>query len=340
MFDENDEDLIKKVDLQLETLLPYYRKIEILAGNVIMNIFGGNVEYGLEISDQKRFDCYYEDYQLLCFLDGYQEKNDIFNIFETKATTDRKYLDLGYKENKIFNSIFEKTENNFLYLKENFDSNLLSNKKYLDNRNKLFDKYSSVGKYVYDLAFQRYVIEKSNNRSNLDKAKYFLVVLNSDYIFDGQYDQLNEPIYDDSIISFIDLTDITKELIPILEKDIKLVVEYLNNMEAHECSKGKYCQPDSLRKCQFYDICFKDVPKKNSVFSYMMNHFGFGPDKLTPYDLINEKIFNITDLPYEWLTRDINIIQSVSENIIPYTILTLLQEETKKENTIIIKEEE
>lgn len=56
---------------------------------------------------------------------------------------------------------------------------------------------------------------------------------------------------------------------------------------------------------------------------------GFPPIEYNVGDFVQLKIYE----------GDINIIQSVSENIIPYTILTLLQEETKKENTIIINGE-
>lgn len=309
MYDEDDEDLIAHVDMKLETLLPYYRKIEILAGNAIKKMFGGNVIYGLNTYNQKRFDCLYGDYRFYCFLDGYQEDEFNFNVFETKATTDKKFMDLGYSFKKEKYTLFEKNENGILTLKEKYDPTLLENEKYLKCRSKFFDKYSDVGKYIYDLAFQRFVIEKSGDKTNLDNAKYYLVVLNSEYIFDGKLSETDEPIYDESIITFIDFTDITKELIPILEKDFKLVEYYLDTMEAKECRKGEFCQRKKLKQCKFFDICYKDVPKYNSVFSYIGGHNGFGPDKLIHTELVNEKIYSMQDVPYEWLTRKINIIQ-------------------------------
>lgn len=50
--------------------------------------------------------------------------------------------------------------------------------------------------------------------------------------------------------------------------------------------------------------------------------------------------YNVGDfVQLKFYEGDINIVQVVSENMIPNTILTLLKEETKKENTIIINGE-
>lgn len=51
-------------------------------------------------------------------------------------------------------------------------------------------------------------------------------------------------------------------------------------------------------------------------------------------------IYNVGDfVQLKFYEDDINIIQTVSENMIPNTVLTLLKEESKKQNTIIVNGE-
>ena len=64
--------------------------------------------------------------------------------------------------------------------------------------NDVFNRFKE-GKYVYDLAIQRFIIEseyrQSNNEEKLKDFKYYLAVLNCDYIFDGTYDEKHKPVY-------------------------------------------------------------------------------------------------------------------------------------------------
>ena len=74
-------------------------------------------------------------------------------------------------------------------------------------KNKLFDRYTSVGHYIYDVAVQRFIIENDMKTHNENKnIKYYLAVLNSNYVFDGKYEE-DEAIYDsvdgEDIISYI-----------------------------------------------------------------------------------------------------------------------------------------
>ena len=72
-----------------------------------------------------------------------------------------------------------------IYTNNNYASIIVGpekvNKKYLKERTKLFERFK-LGKYFYDLAFQRYIIE----RCSLKKpVHYYLAVLNPYYVFDG-----------------------------------------------------------------------------------------------------------------------------------------------------------
>ena len=74
---------------------------------------------------------------------------------------------------------------------------------------KLEDRLSKEGRYIYDISYQRYILEhaiKSNK-----KIKYYLGVLNSNYVHEGLVDEENHPIYKDDIITFIDVTSFTEK---------------------------------------------------------------------------------------------------------------------------------
>jgi len=313
MYDEEDEDLIFKANEQLEAMMPYYRKIEILAGSVISRKFGKDVIFSLNTYDQKKFEAFYEDYRFYCFLDGFLKNGDSFSVFETKATTSKKFLNLGPNIKKVKESIFTTKidDPQVLVLKEHYQPDLLNDQKYFTFRQKLFDKFNDCGQYVFDLAYQRFVIEHSENKEKFafKKAKYYLVVLNSEYIHDGRVDEEGEPIYQDDIVSFIDLTSITEEYQSLIVNDFQVVEENLNIMDASRCSVSIACQRKKIKECPFLSICFDKLPKENSIFAYMGSHHGFGAEKLSALELYNQGYYQATDIPHEWLARRNNIIQ-------------------------------
>jgi hypothetical protein len=83
-------------------------------------------------------------------------------------------------------------------------------------------------------------------------------------------------------------------------------------MNANPVALGPHCQRKDTRQCLFYPICYKDIPEKNSIFTYMQNHVGFQDEqgvKHDRFDLINEGIVSAFDIPREWLKRENNHIQ-------------------------------
>ena len=323
---ETDEDLLEKSDPQMETMLKYYNEIEIISGQIIEKRFKGQTVYALDTYKQKRFSFEKEGFHLYCFLDGYQEDEDAIRIFEVKATTSKKFLDMQFKIDDEKVSIFEISPEGILMLRE--DLGLPTNKAYDDKIAKLMDRFSKEGRYVYDISYQRYVLDaaiKSNK-----KVKYYLGVLNSEYIFDGKVDEKNHPIYGDNIITFIDVTSLTEKMIPTLEMDTDIVINRLNTLDANPVSLGRHCQKKDSRECIFYPICFGHIPDKNSIFTYFDRHHGFKDEfgeKHELYDLINEGYVHATDLPHSWLNRDKNKIQrEVIETNTPYMKKKLIKE--------------
>lgn len=323
MYSDSDEDLIDTSNPELEVMLPYYKEIEMLAGSKIKNLFGGEVVYALDTKKQQSFDFKEDGIRYLCYVDIYNELDNEINIIEVKATTSNKYLSLegGYrstKNNKCSKySIFYKDKRGIYHLKEdleNFDiTKEMPNNSYMKKRSKLLDRFDECGKYIYDLSVQRMITEgdlKEHNFTN-KKINYYLAVLNSEYVFDGKYEN-NKPVYGDDIISIFEFNNITKEMQEKVLFDKENIKKYLLEMDVSPCSIGIYCEYKSKSKCKFCPICFKKIPKYNSSLDYMNNGFGFKDDNGCIHkglDLINEGYLNMLDIPKSWIKNENHLIQ-------------------------------
>jgi len=329
MFDEEGNDLIDVENKQLEVMLPYFNKIELLAGSIVDKKFKGTSKYSKETLNQESFDCLIDGIRYLCYVDVYNERNDGFDIIEVKGTTVDKFIKIGKSYTDCFGekqtaSIFVKDKDGIYRLREEIENNIfddiLSEKDYLKHKTKLFNKYHKAGHYVYDLAVQRFIVENdliNNNQINkLNNIKYYLAVLNCDYIFDGEYIN-NEPYYDidecgNEIIAFIDLTSVTKDYMDKIKLDQVRIDNYIKKMLINNCKVGEYCELKKTTKCKYIPVCWKALPSKNSILSYIDNHHGFTDEtgiKYDRYELINQNKVHILDIPSSWLTREKNIIQ-------------------------------
>jgi hypothetical protein len=302
-----DDDLLHPDLEHLEVMMPYFNEIEVLNARKVMTYFGGETKYGTTYGSQKLFIRDYDHFNLNCYVDIYNRNEHSINIVEVKATTTNKFMSLKYKENKQEFFLFYRDENNVLHLNEEVDPSLLQNKKYLAQRNKLFDPYHSAGTYVYDLAFQRFIIEE-----DIHDANYYLGVINHEYVFDGTYVE-RKPVYSNDIAALIDITKITKELQPIIQKELDEVIENIKAEDASRVPLGHFCQVKKMRECVFKDLCYDALPKKNNIMMYMDRHHGFKDEttneKHELYDLINDGYTSMVDIPYEWVNRKNNQIQ-------------------------------
>lgn len=317
MFSENEDgeevDLINPEDSALEVMMEYYNEVEMLTAKTIKEKFSGELTFDIDTRKQKRLSFSEEGYQFYAFLDGYLEGQEFNAVFESKATTTNKFLNLKADKEPIFTYNID----GILQLKSELGYEVSDNQRRKENV--LFDRYDSsgVGIYVYDLAFQRLIIEKTSK--NIKPTRYYLAVLNSDYVFDGVYEN-GVPKYSSDIIKFIDFTDVTKRFLPLLEEDLKTVIKRLDEMNVDPVPLGKHCERKKSRKCMFYPICFSKLPK-NNILTYLYNHHGFkeGETKHQTFDLIEEGYLNMLDVPKDWLTRKSNVIQyEVIESGTPY----------------------
>lgn len=288
-------------DEQLEVMLPYYKKVEEIAACLAPSYFDGNFSYAYETSDQECFECKINGNLYACYVDIYNETSDgSINIIEVKSTTSDKFLDTSF---------FKKNNKGIYYLSEINDT----------VRKKLLNRYDNCGRYIYDIAVQRYIIERDLRKNGLNDlintTRYFLAVLNSDYIFDGTVKN-NEPVYNkdknnNDIIIFIEVTDITKLYLEIIDNERKQLEEVING-SCCDIKVGPYCEYKKITECKHKNFCFRNLPDKNSVFCYLDNHFGFvdeNNNKVSAYDLINNKKYSILDVPVNYLKREKNIIQ-------------------------------
>ena len=301
-----EDDFLEPDLTHLEVMMPYFEKVEVLAARKVMSLFGGETQYGLKYGTQKLFLKDFNNFNLMCYVDIYNKNESQVNIIEAKATTSNKFMKMGYTEDKVRYDLFYLDDFGILKLSEELNLELLNNKKYLKQRNKLFDRLEGSGVYVYDLAFQRFVIEEE-----LKDAKYYLGVLNHEYTFDGQYID-GEPLYNTDIARLVDLTKITEEMQSKIERDIQIVVDRILNDDESRVKLGKHCQLKKMRECIYKDLCYDRFPKKNSLLMYMDKHHGFKDpegEKHDYFDLIEEGYLSMEDIPDSWLTRKNNRIQ-------------------------------
>lgn len=315
-----DSDLLQKDDPQLEVMLPYYNQIEIISGKAIDHRFKGHAIYSLDTYHQQRFEYERNGFKFYCFLDGYLEDDETIRVFETKATTSKKFLDMTFKDddgNKV--CVFGYSPEGILMLQEELGYPV--NDKYYKKLNKLKDRLSKEGRYMYDILYQRYVLEHAVDTKK--QKKYYLSILNSEYVHEGHVDEKGNVIYPDETIVFMDVTQLTEQLMPIIEADIDIVLNRLNQNDASPVPLGRHCQRKDSRQCIFYPICYGHIPEKNSLFVYLGGHHGFKDDqgvKHERFELINEGMVHATDIPRSWLKqREKNVIQrDVIETNKPY----------------------
>lgn len=328
MYDDNDNDLIDVKNEHLEVMLPYYNKVEMLAGYLAPKYFKGTFKYSAKTLAQESFDCKINSIRYLCYVDIYNEVDDHFNIIEAKATTTNKYLGIGktIKDeygNKQVNSIFMKGSDGIYYLLEDLKVNIndyMEEKKYYEYKRKLFNKLDPSGHYVFDLAVQRYIIEndlKQNNMADkIDKVKYYLAVLNADYIFDGKYEN-DEPVYDtdsngNDIICYFDMTSITRDYLDFVNNERNKVEKHINDLIIDPVPIGPYCENKKTTVCKYKKICWQHIPTYNSIFNYIDAHHGFKDEQGNKYeifDLIQDGIIKMEDMPTNYLNRKKNVIQ-------------------------------
>ena len=192
-------------------------------------------------------------------------------------------------------------------------------KSFEEKKKSLLDRFSDVGKYPHDLAFQRFVIEHALRNSGDNRpVNFYLAVLNSEYVYDDARDADGNCIYNENdgqeIITFLDLNEVTEAYQSIVLREIATLESYIST--PHDVSKkvpvGCFCAWGKNTECVFWKHCFqklRSVPNSNRANNYI-NFRGFKEgDIKDKYQLINEKYWKFDDVRVPWLTNENHIIQ-------------------------------
>ncbi len=290
MHDNEREDVFErfhKKDIPL--MMEDFKTIELLAAKKIKHMFGGEIVFSENTFKQKRFKYEIDNDRLFSFLDIYQEDEKNIRVIEVKATTSKKFEDATFyfKRGKDKHHMFEKVIDMY------YPYHLLHedvSKNYQEKYIKMQDKDHAIGEYMYDIAYQRYIIDHVLKTSK--KVSYFLAILNHQYVFDGAYDKENKPVYSDDIITLVDVSAITKEMMPALDYDVSHVLHLVNELNVEPVPLGKHCFYKKDKECPFVPICFKHVPREDHILTYLDRHHGYVYEKkgetIDIWDILNE----------------------------------------------------
>lgn len=317
-----------EIDLEsLEVMMPYFNEIELLVGKLMKEKFGYDVVNSIETKKQEKLEIAYNDAVLFAYLDVFQKTEVGYNICEVKAKSCNTLWKIGKtynaedKENnqpKDYKSIFKKCEDGVCRLRDeledfSFETSVLNEKEFNKHKAKLFDYNHDFGRVVLDISFQRFIAERVYG---IKDNNYYVGLVNSEYVYDGKRVD-NEIVYEpnengEEIVVLVDLTKITFEMQEKVEMLLNKVIERFEVGDASKVNLGSYCMRKKSRQCKYFDICWKDIPSKNSLFAYSSNHTGFKSEdgvKYETYDLINDGIVKMTDIDVSLLNRVKNQIQ-------------------------------
>lgn len=282
-FDAEDEEFDAQPGPELEALLPYYNKVEEEALKVAKKYFRGTfIANSKDVHGQKLFEYELQGHTYRCYVDIYNENEEEINIIEVKATTNRKYLDAKEKA--------------------------------------LLDRFSDVGKYPHDLAFQRFVIEHALRKvGDTRSVNYYLAVLNCQYEYDGVRDAMGECVYNkingQEIIVFLNMNEVTEKYQPIIAQEVAALDSYISSPQdiSAKVPVGKWCAWGKNTECMFWKHCFqklRDVPDYNSANKYLNSHQSFKDYGIVgKYELVNQGYWKFDDVPTGWLVNENHKIQ-------------------------------
>ncbi len=310
MFDEEDNDTTFKENKQLEAMMDYYKEVELLAADKVNKIFGGKSVFSEDTYKQESFDFELNGIRYICYTDIYNETDECINIIEVKATTSKVMLETTYGKEKY--SLFT-CDGEIYKISQCMDIKYIND--YENKINGFKDRYRK-GKYIYDLAVQRYFISNDLKKHNINKkVNYYLAVLNHEYVYDG-YVKDGKRIYrkdefGNDIISIFDMNDITLSMMNMIESERLSLEKYIFEGTTDPCKVGVFCALKKNIECKFKSICFKNIPSYNASFNYK-RFISFKDENniiYDKYDLVNDGYYKLDDIPINWLKNENHKIQ-------------------------------
>lgn len=321
MFDEDTgDDLTITTSAQLEAFRDIFTEVEYLAAQYIEKIFNKKVISSKNTYEQKKFEYFHNGNKYYCYLDIYIEENNKIKVFEVKSTTSSKIDELHFTFKRGAGSypIFRKNNitkiMNYVgndYIDKNIDGKYITEELLLNKLKTPLNRYSDVGKYLYDVAVQRHIIEQSFKSlgEDIPEIEYYLVVLNHEYIYNGktvngkcvyETSEDNQELFKIYDVNY--LTNIYQELI-VKERDtFDIRSEHLTIV--NNCL-GDHCRYKKTDQCKFFNICHTPVLNEGSILDYTGKHYCFKHltelnskkerKTINMYDLINDGIYTMKD---------------------------------------------
>lgn len=323
MFDEETgEDLLQMNNAQLEAFRNIYTEVEQLAIEYAKNLFGNNIKSDVKTKNQQYFEYTTEENTYYCYLDGYQENENAINVFEVKSTTSRKFddLHLTLRATKSYlgdkKPLFVKNRQGIYdfvaydYLGLEYNNKTITNDDIEKAIEKLYDPYSDVGKYIYDMAIEKNIIENSIQKTT-KKINYFLIVLNHEYTLENENNKYAIDKNGQALFKIYHVSSIIEKIQNEIIKKKEELEFNLRSLVVKDNQVGKYCEYKKNTQCIFSPICWKKADVEGSVLEFLNKRFVKKEDKktiLNVFELINQNIYKIKDA-FEYIYENNNYYQ-------------------------------
>ncbi|MGI6710243.1 MAG: DUF2779 domain-containing protein [Bacilli bacterium] len=306
MFDSEGEDLIAD-NAKVEAMMEYYNEVEVLAMEMAKEKFNLNILYGDTFKSQAK--CFFVDeanHEFYSYLDGFSIEKDTVYAFEVKATTSKKFREEFKTKDSGKESLFIYNHLDVLVFNPNFIQT-----KHVE---KLFNKLGDIGMYIYDCAITYYYL-KNDLKYKDKKVKFYLAVLNSDYVYDGSL--INKENKDfKKVIDYIDITSILEEYYPTIFKEKELLVNNLKLKEIPKLVYGKKCGFKG-QECKFFPVCWEKLKGRGSILEYFRVT---ASSKIDLYEKLNNEETSLLDVedinltPNQLIQKEVFISGSVHMN--------------------------
>ncbi len=192
-------------------------------------------------------------------------------------------------------------DNRYRLIAETMDS-----RNYTDKMKQMTDRHKQTGRLLFDQSFRKYIIDRQNDGTSYN---YHLVMVNPNYIHDGN------KISSDFFVVF-DFTDVAERLSDRLNTGLYRMLNHIELNDESRCPLvRKECMPGTVFSCPFVPYCYAHVPDVHPVTAYFNEEEGFieetdgKPHKYDTFELLNEGIVHMLDVPISWLHREKNLMQ-------------------------------
>lgn len=336
MFDEETgEDLTIVTSAQLQAFQEIFKDVEMLAAKHVEKIFNHPVVYAENTYDQKKYEYFHNGNRYYCYLDIYFENKKKLKVFEVKATTSRKIDEVHFqvKPKTPMYPVFEMNNETKImdwavgkFVGQTLEETEITEEIILKKLKTQFDRYSDLGKYFYDVAIQRHIIEESFRSlgNDIPEIDYYLVVLNHEYIYDGKTEN-GKRVYDTSkdgndLFKVYDVNYITKIYQDVILKEREQLDKNSQKLMIVNNCLGKHCRYKKNDQCKFFNICHSPLFRPDSLleFTDKSNCFKHLTElnsskkrkTISMYDLINQGIYTMKDA----LIYTVNVDQQIEYN--------------------------